>query len=836
MNTEVPIAPVDVIPPRYWGFISYSHRDDKVARRLHRELETYRIPKELQVSREDNWSVPARLHPIFRDREDLSSGPRLSETLRQALRESRSLIVICSPAAANSEWVNKEICYFKSLGRADRVFSFIVSGNPKASVISDDDAQECFPPAIRFEVSNDGTVTDQPAEPLAADARPDSDTWQGAVLKLIAGIVDVRLDDLRRREQMRQQRRRAVVSVLVALCLAVLSAFSIFSWVMWQRAEEARGKAIIAQDKAEAAEIEERHAKERAISEKKRSEELTNQLISYVSTIGTWFSDEVGTKPETLDLYKEFLAFNNEMLDELTKASPESEHARQLLALFLVFSAHAHVRAISSQEAEFAMARKEISQAIEILRQLHSHPEDPFWEPRNALFYTNLSLAQWGLHDKEIGLASAKKAVDTVELIDFTAIPQSYALAARVHSNHGTLLADDGQVDECLLAFRRAQQFLNIAIKDSSSETEVMLNLELHNLLVGMAHVQFESQQYSAAFDTLEAAKPTLSSLENRPGYGMAWTLRLYWSEYAKVCVELNKFNDARRALSAMKRNSQQLLDLPKRELPDKYREDTSDLQFLLLNALTRHVDLEFRANVPKQAIVPLTEAVKLSKVLAISSQSVEMNDIYVVRALQLMNLHCSLGQWNRFANASREFLTYCDDMPENHPDRNRLFLFRASAEHQLAFAAWEQGRLDEASSLARTAISRLNSDEAKNSAPEVLAKLPITECPLQAFVAAVSLAQDNLAEATAAIETAKQIDPTNEIAERWRLHVLLFASKTDEAIKGYRILANGEAIPGTLAAILEHEFGRLLQYGAVTPDIEHAMQEVLAELKTHEP
>lgn len=79
---------------QYWAFISYSHRDEAWAQWVHRALETFHLPKGLAGSDFDGEKVPARLHPVFRDRDELAGGADLGIKLRRHLRESRSLIVI----------------------------------------------------------------------------------------------------------------------------------------------------------------------------------------------------------------------------------------------------------------------------------------------------------------------------------------------------------------------------------------------------------------------------------------------------------------------------------------------------------------------------------------------------------------------------------------------------------------------------------------------------------------------------------------------------------------------------------------------------------------------
>lgn len=107
---------------RYKAFISYSHQDEHWARWLQRALESYRVPKGLVGKQCDFGVVPARLGPVFRDREDLSSAASLSESVRHELAAAESLVVICSPAAAQSRWVNEEISAFKALGKSERIY------------------------------------------------------------------------------------------------------------------------------------------------------------------------------------------------------------------------------------------------------------------------------------------------------------------------------------------------------------------------------------------------------------------------------------------------------------------------------------------------------------------------------------------------------------------------------------------------------------------------------------------------------------------------------------------------------------------------------------------
>jgi tetratricopeptide (TPR) repeat protein len=197
---------------KYKAFISYSHADEKWASWLHRALESYKPPRHLVGRKTEMGEVPAKMSPVFRDREELASSTDLGSVLLQALEGSACQIVICSMAAAKSHWVNEEILAFKRFGRSDRIFSLIVEGEPFASGWEDTAQYECFPHALRFKMGEDGELSEEQAEPIAADARPGKDGRNHAKIKLLGGMLGVGFDDLRRRELQRRNRRLAIIA------------------------------------------------------------------------------------------------------------------------------------------------------------------------------------------------------------------------------------------------------------------------------------------------------------------------------------------------------------------------------------------------------------------------------------------------------------------------------------------------------------------------------------------------------------------------------------------------------------------------------------------------
>lgn len=198
---------------QFRAFVSYSHADAAIAKKLHRKMEAYKLPKLLREM-QSGGKEDGRLGQLFRDREDLPAALDLSESVKAALAQSQVLIVLCSPNAKNSPWVAKEIELFREL-HADRpILAALVSGEP----------EESFPPALTKE-----------GEPLAADLRKEGDGWRLGLLKLVAGVAEVPLDALVQRDAQRQF--RSVMAVTLAVGTALLAMIGMTMYAIQQRNE-----------------------------------------------------------------------------------------------------------------------------------------------------------------------------------------------------------------------------------------------------------------------------------------------------------------------------------------------------------------------------------------------------------------------------------------------------------------------------------------------------------------------------------------------------------------------------------------------------------------------
>jgi len=166
----------------YAGFLSYAHADEAVATRLHRALETYKVPK----------GQTGTLSPIFRDANELTAHHSLSEKIQGAVSGSKFLIVLCSTAAKASHWVNEEIRLFRREHGEAAILCVLAEGTPETA----------FPPAL----------LEGGREPLAANLGVTKTSFQLGVTQIAAAMLGVGLDTLIQRDARRKRRRLQAVT------------------------------------------------------------------------------------------------------------------------------------------------------------------------------------------------------------------------------------------------------------------------------------------------------------------------------------------------------------------------------------------------------------------------------------------------------------------------------------------------------------------------------------------------------------------------------------------------------------------------------------------------
>ena len=212
---------------RYWGFLSYSHRDKRIVRKLQRILESFQIPKEHigKPCPASNGTIPQRLRPFFRDEDELPTSSNLQEPIQAALRDSKSLVVVCSLHSAASLYVDAEVLFYKQLSQDERLSCVIIEGKPNVSPSANTtDAEECFCPSLRYQLASDGTLSDFKAEPLGA-AIENTSIEQEAV-RVIASITGLPFGELWKRFERDRKRRKMYWLTGIFFVLAIISSLS----------------------------------------------------------------------------------------------------------------------------------------------------------------------------------------------------------------------------------------------------------------------------------------------------------------------------------------------------------------------------------------------------------------------------------------------------------------------------------------------------------------------------------------------------------------------------------------------------------------------------------
>ena len=195
---------------KYFAFISYSTHDTKWGKRIHKKLESYSMPATL--CSKHGWKRKP-LNPIFFAPYDIQPGG-LTEELKNRLRQSRNLIVICSPNSAQSYYVGLEIEFFHQLGRTKNIHFFIIDGVPN----SGDKSAECFNPKVK-----------QLGIPeiLGANIHEKVYRWpwlnrERAYVQIVTKLLGVEFDSIWQRHRRMLRQRIAIWFIGMAAVLAAL--------------------------------------------------------------------------------------------------------------------------------------------------------------------------------------------------------------------------------------------------------------------------------------------------------------------------------------------------------------------------------------------------------------------------------------------------------------------------------------------------------------------------------------------------------------------------------------------------------------------------------------
>jgi len=434
----------------YAAFISYAHADERIAARLHRALETYPIPKSLGPKSSGD-ARRSDLSPIFRDAAELNAHHSLPDKIREAVNRSKFLIVLCSPAAKASHWVNEEIRLFRGLHGDASILCVLADGTP----------QTAFPPAL----------TQGGREPLAANISGSRERFNLGVTGLAASMLGVGLDDLVQRAQKRRRRRGQFLTAGALGFSAIMGVMAL--------------TALRAQNAAETSRLEAEKMVEFMLTDLKSELEPLGKL-SVLDKVGRRVSDYYTAIP---------LA---QMDDDRIARRARARHLLGQVAL---------------DERDMETAKIEIEAAydatLEVMRRnpddtdaIFAHAQSAFW--RGAALEELNDFAGLFLYWKEYDSLGARLYNQSPK--DKTMIIE----AASGQNNVGAALSKLGRQDESLPYYDAALQFWQQALTITPEDTSVMM--EISNTLSNKSRDLRALNRYE---DALSARNAEISVLRS---------------------------------------------------------------------------------------------------------------------------------------------------------------------------------------------------------------------------------------------------------------------------------------------------------------------------------
>jgi tetratricopeptide (TPR) repeat protein len=278
--------------PKYLAFISYSRSDNEHESRrwadwVKETIERFPIPINY-LDPESTALHPSRLsREVFLDQSYITAGGELRSKLNQHLQDSEFLVLLCSPRSAASEYVAFEINHFKESGKWDKIIPVVIDGedSPTSSggcwlpgnlpdavpgdpadgpgtgkqvgslVYADFRVKEkrpdnsvlvsagwTDPASYEKHLKKENRHSEQDLQRLVASYRKSHSVAKYALLGALFGMEPRQLaedalleENERRRQKIREHRRKAAIYGMIALVMAGLALLAFHSYRVAER-------------------------------------------------------------------------------------------------------------------------------------------------------------------------------------------------------------------------------------------------------------------------------------------------------------------------------------------------------------------------------------------------------------------------------------------------------------------------------------------------------------------------------------------------------------------------------------------------------------------------
>ena len=200
----------------YDAFLSYSHVDVDFATELERRLERLMKP----------WNR-VRSMKVFRDISSLAADAGLWRSIERALDRSSWLVLLASPEAAASRWVNRELEWWLDNKPPERLLIVVTAGAVDWDPDADDfaaTAATAVPQALRGRLAHEPNWVDAR---WSRDAPADGPRAHDVAVDLASTIKDVPKDEVFAKDVQEHRRtmrlaRLAMASLATLLVLAIV--------------------------------------------------------------------------------------------------------------------------------------------------------------------------------------------------------------------------------------------------------------------------------------------------------------------------------------------------------------------------------------------------------------------------------------------------------------------------------------------------------------------------------------------------------------------------------------------------------------------------------------
>jgi tetratricopeptide (TPR) repeat protein len=412
----------------------------------------------------------------------------LSERTLAALQASQFLVVLCSPAAAQSPRLDELIRRFNAMHRDAQVIPVIVGGDPGHHL------HDCFPTSLRYKLSAEREPTDECGTPIA-DTRAEGDGRQVALERVVARLLALDYEEAEPRFTRSRERARNIRHATIAAVLALLAVYE--GGLTFAKQELVRNEALL-DGTAETLGV------------------IADNTVSTVRRLGlpNVFAADVLTTAE-------------ETARELISLGGETARLRYRKAALLISFAR-HNAALSQPDGHGPRTRAAEAEAL--LRSLLVEiPGNPAWQRDLAESYDALGDVLAAQGRRRDALAAYRMSAAIAERVTTEppgTTPRSETtnrhldLAAR-HVKAGDAAVQQGLVDDALESYQASLAVdQRLATADRNDPRWQHGLLIAHEKIGDVFRVQGELEQALASYRAGQAVAETLLAAE--PG-SLAW-------------------------------------------------------------------------------------------------------------------------------------------------------------------------------------------------------------------------------------------------------------------------------------------------------------------------